>query len=965
MLFKWGFYVNYLPWLLTITSMTILQACKHPLAIEGEGDIVEVFGSGRGCLLEQFREGNAACTENEVAGDYYVNYQARPRKGWRFARWEGACSPESDFQYCLLEVPGGDVAWWDATYPEVDIPPSKAVFEPVAGNTGYLVGPAIAGVSYQTSTLQVVTGADGSFQYRAGETVRFSIGDTELGKAPGRPQVTVFDLADSPVLTGFEINRALERRQDYSPFLSLPSVVIPNSEDWMEPFHIVVNLTVLFQTLDHDGDPGNGITISQGVAELLNGVRLEFDEPWWEFQSRLELRNLAARANHKQRFSIPHGLVPPARAMSNLYQSLDIEPHTYGKTWERIQEEFGEGNRTINSDYDVAGYLLHREKTFDDGSLLEFDTWQYDSFGNPTYFRSERLDEPASEVWSYDIEGNVIRHESLKGEGGETQVLDTWRYRYDDEGHLAYRELDRGDDGLVDARHKYLYDEEGRLAREEVFISFDNGGTLSFAYSWDYFYDYGEQPARKEQRWGRKQDLVKVLKFQYNPAGSISQTKTYIDGGAKLAQVSRMEYDDQGEIVLFEVDEGGDGTIDHRVNWKHVYEFDSSGRIIGRESDQYDNGTVDTTATYAYHNNGELKQREEHTRFGEVFRMNWSYGDFGYLLGWERDEMGDGIPESLAHYLYDDRGYLERYELDEGANGEAQFSVEWRYNNRGVPKQRIYSDVNEQTLRQTTEQWWYDREGREIQFRQETSEELPEPFPGRSGYVVHYEFNERGEVVGKTQLSDRDDDGMVNRTTRWRYDDRGNLIHYESDGDVEEWWYANPNEAVDYHYDSDNQLIREAIDRGFDGSIDIVKRYRYDTSGKLLSLEEDVDDDGTLDGEERWDYNEAGQVTRYERFNDGQPFSIEERRYNAEGNLIYRSEDWGADGTVEQEVQLDYSPDGGAINVRLVHRDSYDEGGLTEEVIIREYSATGWGHLFLLLPTPDPQDYEYAWYDPL
>ena len=85
MLFKWGFYVNYLPWLLTITSMTILQACKHPLAIEGEGDIVEVFGSGRGCLLEQFREGNAACTENEVAGDYYVNYQARPRKGWRFA----------------------------------------------------------------------------------------------------------------------------------------------------------------------------------------------------------------------------------------------------------------------------------------------------------------------------------------------------------------------------------------------------------------------------------------------------------------------------------------------------------------------------------------------------------------------------------------------------------------------------------------------------------------------------------------------------------------------------------------------------------------------------------------------------------------------------------------------------------------------------------------------------------------
>jgi hypothetical protein len=27
-----------------------------------------------------------ACTENEVLGDYFVNYQGIPRQGWKFVR---------------------------------------------------------------------------------------------------------------------------------------------------------------------------------------------------------------------------------------------------------------------------------------------------------------------------------------------------------------------------------------------------------------------------------------------------------------------------------------------------------------------------------------------------------------------------------------------------------------------------------------------------------------------------------------------------------------------------------------------------------------------------------------------------------------------------------------------------------------------------------------------------------------
>ena len=59
--------------------------------------------------------------------------------------------------------------------------------------TGVLVGP-IAGLSYETDTMSGVTGEDGSFDYRSGETVRFFMGSTDFGEAVGAPAITLFDL---------------------------------------------------------------------------------------------------------------------------------------------------------------------------------------------------------------------------------------------------------------------------------------------------------------------------------------------------------------------------------------------------------------------------------------------------------------------------------------------------------------------------------------------------------------------------------------------------------------------------------------------------------------------------------------------------------------------------------------------------------------------------------------------------
>ncbi len=112
--------------LFALLLLLAVQACKHPLAIRGEGDIVD-SGSAYGCTLEQFRSGHTSCTDNDVQGDYFVNYQAVPRPGWQFEKWEGSCGHLTLAPDCRFDVPGVWVAYWDSDI-GVPIPTLTAVF---------------------------------------------------------------------------------------------------------------------------------------------------------------------------------------------------------------------------------------------------------------------------------------------------------------------------------------------------------------------------------------------------------------------------------------------------------------------------------------------------------------------------------------------------------------------------------------------------------------------------------------------------------------------------------------------------------------------------------------------------------------------------------------------------------------------------------------------------------------------
>jgi arylsulfatase A-like enzyme len=116
--------------------LLFIQACSHPIAIEGQGDVTtSLNGTGtRGCSFEQATAVPVPdnCAKNLVIGPYQETYSATARPGWKFKGWVNYCTDVIAPPYnCSFNVPAAAVQkyWWKT------MPPLKAVFTPVTVNT--------------------------------------------------------------------------------------------------------------------------------------------------------------------------------------------------------------------------------------------------------------------------------------------------------------------------------------------------------------------------------------------------------------------------------------------------------------------------------------------------------------------------------------------------------------------------------------------------------------------------------------------------------------------------------------------------------------------------------------------------------------------------------------------------------------------------------------------------------------
>jgi hypothetical protein len=102
----------------------------------------------------------------------------------------------------------------------------------------------VAGLHYETPTYSGTTNSAGEYNYLPGETVTFSVGGITFGSSLAGPVVS-------------------------------PLSLVSGATDPTDP--VVTNIVRLLLTLDDDGDPNNGITISAATAAATVGQTVNFN----------------------------------------------------------------------------------------------------------------------------------------------------------------------------------------------------------------------------------------------------------------------------------------------------------------------------------------------------------------------------------------------------------------------------------------------------------------------------------------------------------------------------------------------------------------------------------------------------------------------------------------------------------------------------------------------------------------
>lgn len=113
----------------------------------------------------------------------------------------------------------------------------------VAIKEGVFLDSAVEGITYASGAQSGTTDSAGTFKYEEGKTVKFLLGGIHLGEGTAKATMTPVDIVD-----GAE-----------------------NSSNTT-----VLNISRLLQTLDEDGDPSNGIKISNSVSEAVKEKSLDF-----------------------------------------------------------------------------------------------------------------------------------------------------------------------------------------------------------------------------------------------------------------------------------------------------------------------------------------------------------------------------------------------------------------------------------------------------------------------------------------------------------------------------------------------------------------------------------------------------------------------------------------------------------------------------------------------------------------
>jgi len=133
---------------------------------------------------------------------------------------------------------------------------------------GQFIDTYVQGLEYQTNSQNGLTDSKGYFNYKTGETITFSIGNTIIGTCIAKQFISPLDIAETS-----DINNI-----------------------------IVLNISRLLQSLDIDGNLDNGIQINETIHDEMK-VQIDFSLNETDFENNSEINDLFTSLNLIQVFA--------------------------------------------------------------------------------------------------------------------------------------------------------------------------------------------------------------------------------------------------------------------------------------------------------------------------------------------------------------------------------------------------------------------------------------------------------------------------------------------------------------------------------------------------------------------------------------------------------------------------------------------------------------------------------------
>jgi YD repeat-containing protein len=289
--------------------------------------------------------------------------------------------------------------------------------------------------------------------------------------------------------------------------------------------------------------------------------------------------------------------------------------------------------------------------------------WQFDASGDDSDVQSSSDagdDVPTSDDGSTDPDVTDPEPDATdEPDAADPPEADYCIERSDNPATDSYRRTDFDDngqpvrirtrDGGLSTDERLTYDEAGRLAKKRLVVS---GG--------------------ESRDW-----TVRVGEYGYDSRGNRTRTETnWLDapgGDYVRRELETRAYDAENRLVLREIDEGRDGTIDSRDEYEWSVEGD---RDIRRKYDLVD-GQRTIVEQYVYYRDGRIDEYFiDNAAFGGRQVIEYVYDQQGRIVEKQRTH-DDGRTEIFAQFQWSDASRLSRVRVFEPSlDATAEASVE-------------------------------------------------------------------------------------------------------------------------------------------------------------------------------------------------------------------------------------------------------------------------------------------------